>query len=126
MWLLALELRTSGRAASALNHCAISPDPTLEVLAAFILSRSLSGSPCCCEFECVIWYEGQFTVLFPAPGSYIKSSHSALVSDVGSGVGIDLLYGRQLLMKPFQAEEASWVYLLPRCSSVLGIFTYLL
>jgi hypothetical protein len=44
MWLLRIELRTSGRVASALNLPAISPAPSLELL---ILLLQLHAHPQC-------------------------------------------------------------------------------
>jgi hypothetical protein len=108
MWFLALELRTSGRAVSALNHCSISPDPRLEVLAALILSGSFSVSPCCYVFECVTWCEGllQHSSSSPPLILNLPSLLWCSLSHVGRGADVDLRYGRWLLMKPFQAEEA--------------------
>ena len=46
MWLLGIELRTSGRAVSALNHRGISPDPLCYLLAMlFIRQKSEAGIP---------------------------------------------------------------------------------
>jgi hypothetical protein len=47
MWLLGIELRTSRRAASALNHCTISPAPRLVILMVVFTTLELLRSSVC-------------------------------------------------------------------------------
>jgi hypothetical protein len=42
MWLLRIELRTSGTVVSTLNHCAISPDPLIFTLIVVLISHVFS------------------------------------------------------------------------------------
>jgi hypothetical protein len=63
MWLLGIELRTSGRAASALNHCAISPAPLGRILSIDLRPLLEKGPRIKLCIYCWLWKTDLFKAL---------------------------------------------------------------